>query len=150
MQDLVGPRASDAGDCALVPQQRVKSSRVGGADVGETVGVDVERVGAEMSELFVRRLGAQEPYPRTLLRSGLGEHQLRAVLKAQAERGHLRALLPRSQVAEAPVGHQMDEEYELSVLGGKEQPLAPALCPRQSPALELCQGRIEGLERGHV
>ena len=48
VEDLVRPRAADAGDRALVAEQRVQPARLAAQDLAELVGVEAERLRAEV------------------------------------------------------------------------------------------------------
>ena len=50
-----------------------------------------------------------------------------------------------------PAGaHQVDAQLQLAVGGGEEEPLAAAPSACEATALELAQGRVEGLQRRDV
>ena len=103
-----------------------------------------------MRELGLRLLGRQEPDPGPLLLAGLGQHELRAALEAQAESGRLRPFLSRLQIAQAPGRHQVDEQDELAVLGREEQPFRATLGSGQAPPLQRRQRRVDRLQRRDV
>ena len=67
VEDLVRPRAADAGDQPLVAQQRVEPARVGGEDPAERLGVELVGLRAEVGELLLERVGPQEPDARAPL-----------------------------------------------------------------------------------
>src|SRR5262249_48386486 len=66
-EDLVGPRAADAGDQARVAEQRVRAARIGREDARNAPGAQGVRLWAEMRELGLRSLGAKEPNPGAFL-----------------------------------------------------------------------------------
>ena len=103
-----------------------------------------------MRELRLGGLGGQQPDSGAFLRAGLGQHEVAATLEAESERGLLRAVLARDQVPNAPGRHQVDQQDELPVLGGEQQPLGPPLRAREPPPLEGRQRRVERLQRGDV
>ena len=109
-----------------------------------------ERLRAEVRELVLRLLGRQQPDAGALLRAGLGEHELPAALEAKAEGGRLRAFLAGAEVAHAAGGHEVDHQHELAVVGLEEEPLAAALRPREAPALERLERRVDRLQRRDV
>ena len=78
-QDLVRVRASDAGDRALVAEERVELPPLALEDLAERRGVEVERVGPEVSEIVVQLRRRDEPDAGALLLSGLGQDELAAV-----------------------------------------------------------------------
>ena len=69
MQDLVRPRAADAGDHALVAEHRVQSPRLLRADRLERLRAEPERFGPEVRELRLGGLRRQEPHACPLLRA---------------------------------------------------------------------------------
>ncbi len=66
MQDLVRPGPPDARDQALVAKQRVQPASVGGEDRRERRRVEHVGLGAEVGELGLERVGAQQPDARPL------------------------------------------------------------------------------------
>jgi hypothetical protein len=128
----------------------VQSARLLGADRSECVRAEAERLGPEVRELRVGGLRRQQPHARALLRPCLGEHELGAALELEPERGRLRPLLARPQVAEATRGHQVHEQDELAVLGREHEPFRPPTSAREPPPVERRQRRIERLQRRDV
>src|SRR5215831_6130218 len=107
MEDLVRPRAADAADHALIAKQRVQSARLIRQHLAQALRADVQCVGAEVSELELGLLRSQQPYACALLRARFGEHELRAVLEGEPERGRLRSRLSGAQEAKTACGHQV-------------------------------------------
>ncbi len=68
----------------------------------------------------------------------------------ERERGLRRAFLAGCEVLEPPGGHEVDEEHELAVVGGEEEPLRAPLGAADSPSLERGRRRVERLERRDV
>jgi len=97
VEDLVRPRAPDPGNRALVTEQGVETARVVAHDRAERLRVEREPVWAEVGKLLLGLLGRQEPDARALLRPGLGEDELGAVLEPEPERRALRARLADDQ-----------------------------------------------------
>ena len=90
--------------------------------------------------------GVSSQTPAPLLRAGLGEHELAAVLEAEPEHRRLRRLRPGREVAQPPGAHQVDAQDELAVLGGEEQVLARAGArPRSRRPSSVAQRRVERL-----
>ena len=81
IQDLVGPGAADAGDRALITQQRVEAARVAREDRREGLGVELVGLGAEVGELRLEGVRAQQPDAGALLLSRLREDELAASVK---------------------------------------------------------------------
>ena len=119
-------------------------------DLAEPLGVEAERLGAEMLELGLRRLGRQQPDAGALLPRVLGEDELRAALETRARTRASSGLLAGLQELEPARGHQVDEQHELAVVGGEEQPLAAPLGAAEAPALERVERRVERLQRRDV
>ena len=93
--------------------------------------------------------GVSSQTPGALLRAGLGEDELRAALELEPERRRLRAFLAGAQVLRRPGGHQVDEQNELAVVGGKQKPLrAPPRPGAGAPRAR--QRRVERLQRRDV
>src|SRR5207244_346110 len=87
VEDLVRPGAADSGDHLLVAQERVEPARLAGDDRPELLGADAERFWSEVGELPLGFLGSQEPNAGALLRSGLGQDELRTALEGEPESG---------------------------------------------------------------
>src|SRR5207244_917843 len=73
-----------------------------------------------------------------------------AALEAQPEGRRLRALFARTQVADAPLRHLVQEHDKLAVVGREEEPLPAPPHAFEAPALERRERRVEGLQRRHV
>ena len=149
MEDLVRPRPADPGDRPLVAQQRVQPPAVAPRGSRAALDAEPERLRAEVRELGLRRLGRHEPDAGALLRPGLGQHELAAVLEAEPERGRLRPLRARREVAQPPGAHQVDAQHELAVVGREEEPLAAPPAPAKRRALERARaaGRTSSASR---
>src|SRR5437764_13126079 len=100
MQDLVGPRSSDARDHTLVAQHRVQPTRFAGADLCQALLAESEGLGAQVRELVLRLLGVQEPDTRAFLRAGFGQDEPGATLEDQLEGRCLRTGLTSLEVPE--------------------------------------------------
>ncbi len=150
VQDLVRPGTPDAGDGALVAEQRVEAPRGGRENLGEPLGADPERLRAQVRKLFVGLLWCEQPDTGALLRARLGEHELAAALEAESEGGRLRAFRAGAEVAQAARGHEVDHQHELAVLGLEQEPLAAPGGAGQASALERLQRRVDRLQRGDV
>ena len=105
----------------------MQPARVRAEDLAEPFSADPERFGAQVGQLCLGLLRGQQPDPRALLRAGLGQDQLPAADEPQPEGRRLRALLSRPEVAQAPGGHQVDEQDELAVLRREEEALGAPL-----------------------
>ena len=136
MEDLVRPRAADAGDHALVAQERVQPARFAGEDLAEPLRAEPERLRPEVRELGLGRLGREQPDSGALLRAGLGEHELGAALEARRNAGVFGPFSPARRYRRRPARHQVDEQDELAVLGREEQPLRAPLRAGEPAALE--------------
>ena len=102
VQDLVRPRAADAGDRPLVAQQRVEAVRLALRRIAASVGrVEPERLGAEVGELRRGGLRREQPDAGALLPCVLGEDELRAAGELEPERGRLRAACRRRGASSA-------------------------------------------------
>jgi hypothetical protein len=77
----VGP--PDPGERPLVAQERVQPPVVRGQDPAQLLHAEPEGLRAEMGELGLRLLRRLEPDSCPLLRAGLGQHELAAVLEAE-------------------------------------------------------------------
>ena len=62
-------RSADAGERALVAQERVQPPVVAGEDLAQPLDAEPERLRAEVRQLGLRLLRGLEPHPRPLLRS---------------------------------------------------------------------------------
>jgi hypothetical protein len=67
----------------LVAQERVQPPVVRGQDPAQLLHAEPERLRAEVGELGLGLLGRLEPDSGPLLRAGLGQHELAAVLEAE-------------------------------------------------------------------
>ena len=143
-------RATDPGERALVAEERVELTPLAPQDLPERGCVELERVGAEVRELGLERVGRQEPDARALLLPGLGEHELAAVRERDPEHRLRRPLLAGREVPEPARAHQVHAEDELAVVGGKEEVLAAPARARERPPLERARGRLEALQRRDV
>ena len=143
-------RASDAGDRALVAEERMKLSPVALEDLTERRGVQAECVRPQMSEIVVQLGLCDEPYAGALLLSALGQDELVASREAQPEHGCLRFLLSRTQVAQTSGAHQMHAEDEIRVLDREEKVLPATPRALEAPTVELGERRHGGLERRDV
>ena len=143
-------RAADAGERALVAQERVKLAALPPQDLCEPLGADSEGVWAEVRELGLECVRVQQPDPGPLLLPGLGQDQLGAVGEAEPEHRRLRRLCSRGVVAEAAGAHQVYAHHELPVLGREEQVLAAPPRPCEAPADERRGGWVERLQGGDV
>ena len=150
MEDLVRVRASDPGERALVAQERVEAAIVAGEDLAQQLHAESKRLRADVRQLLVGLLRRLQPDAGPLLRAGLGEDELAAVLEAKSERRPLRAFRSRREVANPPRAHQVDPQLELAVVGREEEPFAAAAGALEAPTLERAQRRVEGLQRGDV
>ena len=103
-----------------------------------------------MSELGFERVRRQQPHARALLLAGFGQHELAAVREHEPEHRRLRGLRAGRVIAQPAGAHQVDAEHELAVDGREEEVLAPAARPREAPADERGEGRIERLQRRDV
>ena len=149
-EDLVGPRAADAGERTLVAEERVQPARVRGEDLPEPDGAEAERIGAEVCQVGLQDVRLVEPDAGLLARARLGEDEGAPVREGKPERG-LRGLLPAGpDVAEPSGGHQVHVENELAVVGGEEQVLAAPARAREPTALEGGERRVERLHRRDV
>ena len=145
-EDLVRVGATDAGQRALVAEQRVELAPLAAEDLSQRRCVDVERVGTEVCELGVELRGCQEPHAGALLLARLGEEQLAAVREADLEHRLRRPFLARGQVAEPPGAHEVHPEDELAV-GRREEEVLPApAASLEAPAGERARRRVERLE----
>ena len=150
MEDLVRVCAADPGERALVAEQRVQPPVVAGEDLAQPLGAEPERLGPDVGELRLGLLGCLEPDAGPLLRPGLREHELAAVLEAKPERRGLRALVAGCKMADAAGAHQVDPQLQLAVVGREEQPLPPPMGALEPPPFELPQRRVERLQRRDV
>jgi hypothetical protein len=62
-EDLVRVGASDAGDRALVAEERMELAALSPKDLAERRGVEIERIRAQVGELGLQRLRCEEPDP---------------------------------------------------------------------------------------
>ena len=149
VKDLVRVRAPDAGERALVAQQRVELPVVAREDLAEPGDVEPECVRPEVGQIGVGLLRRLEPDAGALLLSGLGEDELASVLEAQPEHRRLRAFFP-GEVAQPAGAHQVDAELELAVRRREEELFAAPPGTLEAPAVELPQRRVERLQRRDV
>src|SRR5579871_3252557 len=108
-EDLVRPRAADAGDQTLITEQRMQPAGVGGENPRDVLDVELVRLGPEVRELGAGGLRRQQPDSRPLLRPRLRQLQLAAVGEADTEHRGLRAFATLRDVLEPPRAHQVDE-----------------------------------------
>ena len=85
VEDLVRPGAADAGDRALVAEERVQAARLAAEDLAERLRVEAERLGAEVVELRGGALRREEPDAGALLLRVLGQDELRAAGELERE-----------------------------------------------------------------
>src|SRR5581483_4228314 len=142
-EDLVRVGAADAGERALVAQQRVQLTPLAGQDAGKLAGGEPERVWTEVRELRLERGGGEEPDAGALPLARLREHELASVLEREPEHRRLRPLGPGSEVAQPPSAHQVHPQDELAVLGGEDEVLAAPLRAGEPPPLERGQRRVD-------
>src|SRR4051812_49965765 len=128
----------------------MKPPRLTGADLCEPRRPDPERVRPEMAELDFGLLRRQEPYAGPLLRPGFREHEPGAALERELERGRLRPLLACAEELQPSRSHQVDEQHELAVLGREQEPFRTSFRPRELPAFERPERRVESLLRRDV
>ncbi len=150
VEDLVRPRAADAGDRALVAQQRVQAPPFAAEDRRQLGGVDAGRLRAEVRELAFGRVRREKPHAGALPPRVLGEDELRAAGELEGERRDLRPLVAGAQRLQPARRHQVDEEHELAVVGGEEEALAAPLDAAEAPAFERGERRVERLQRRDV
>src|SRR3954468_216201 len=150
MQDLVRPRAADAGDQALVAQECMQPARVALQDLLQLRRVELVCLRAEMLELGRGLLGRVEPDTRLLAARVLGEDELGAADELERERRLLRRALAGGQELQPTGRHQVDEQDELAVLRGKEEALAASFDSPELSSDEVVERRVERLQRRDV
>src|SRR4051794_18572908 len=148
-ENLVDPRAPDAGDDALVAQHRVQRSRALWREQLAQRRRVGPRVGAERRERLVllQRVRAEHLHPRRLLRAELAQAQLAPVVDPQQEPG--RAVAQRGALVEElqpPGRHEVEEHREIA-RDVHDEVLAAPPDARDRRALERVQRRVERLQR---
>src|SRR6266566_3667574 len=128
----------------------MEAPRLRGQDLAERLGAEAQRFRPEVGQLLLGCLRREQPDAGPFLRAGFGEDELGTALEAKAKGRCLWPFFAGSEVAKAPGRHQMDEQYELTVLGREEQPLASSGGTFETPSLQSCQRWIEGLQRCDV
>ena len=76
VEDLVRPRAADAGDRALVAEERMQAMRRAPQDLREVGGGEAECLRAEVRDFLLGGGGREQPDAGALPACILGEHQL--------------------------------------------------------------------------
>lgn len=97
----------------------------------QPLGAEPHGLGPQVGEQLPGRRRPQQPDARRLLGSALGQDELGVVLEAQPERRRLRPLRARLEEAQPAGGHQVDDQHELAVAGGEEEPLGAPLGPAE-------------------
>ena len=149
-EDLVGVRAADARQRALVAQERMKLAALAAEDLAKPLCAEPECVGAEVGELGLEPFRGEQPHAGPPFLSSFGEDELAAVGEREPEHRRLRRLRAGRVVAQPPGAHQVHAEDELAVHGREEQVLASAARARERPPVEGRDRRIERLHRGDV
>ena len=156
-------RASPRGGSRSPRRGRCRRSRAGRGAAGaagatrarrispSALGVEPERLGPEVRELGLGRLGREQPDAGALLPRVLGEDELRAAGELERERGRLRAL-PRRPAANfsRPAVIRWTSSTSSPSSVGKRSRLPRRSAPRKLPALERGERRVERLQRGDV
>ena len=147
MEYLVRMRTADAGDRALIAEQRVELPAVAREDLAQPFEVDVERVGPEVRKVGVELLGVVSQTPaRFFLPASVRMSSSPPTNQAGTSASSGPSRLPEGR-RRRPALHQVDAQHELVVLGGEEQVLAASASAREPAAFEDVEWRVEGLER---
>ncbi len=142
---------ADAGDGALVAQQRVELPALALEDLGERRRVELERVGPEVARDRPRSAsGVTSHTPARFFLPASVSTSSAPPSKRSAEHRRLRLLRARREEAQPPGAHQVDAQDEVVAVDGEEEVLAAPLGALQPPAVERRQRRVERLQRGDV
>ena len=134
MEDLVRPRAPDAGDHALVAEHRVQPSRFGCADLGEPLRADAERLGPEVGELLLPLPpGLSSQTPARFFAPASVSTSRAPPSKTSWNAGVFGPVSPALRYFKRPAVIRCTSTHELAVGRREEQPLRAPLRARELP-----------------
>ena len=151
VEDLVRPRAADAGDQPLVAQQRVQSPRVRGEDRARATRRRARRPRGRGARAPPRaRPGRSSQTPARRFAPASVSTSSPPSSKRSRNIGVFGPFSPGVEVAQPAGAHQVHHQHELAVVGREEEPLRPPPRALEAFALERRERRVERLQRRDV